>query len=78
MNNMNSNALTISSVLAAVAAIALLPVSLVAAAFTFTAVGILSVFAADYGRSATPLSTRVEVIPFNSTVRSAVLFRQAA
>ena len=75
---MNSNVLTISSVLAAAAAVILLPVSTAAAAFTFTAVGILSVLVSDYSRTFRPFSPRAEIIPFNSTGRPSALLREAA
>ena len=66
---MNSIALTISSVLAVIAAIAILPVSPAAAGISLVVVGILAVFVADYGRSIKPLAIRAEIIPFNSTGR---------
>jgi hypothetical protein len=62
---MKSNALTISSALAVVASIVILPVSSVAAGVIFVLAGILAVSVADYGRSARPLSLRAEVIPFS-------------
>lgn len=64
---MNSNILTISSVLAA---IAILPVSTVAAGIILVATGILAVFAADYGRAIVPLTVRAEIIPFDSSNRA--------
>ena len=45
---MNSNILSISSVLAAAA---IVPVSAASAAIAFTLIGILAVFVADYGRT---------------------------
>jgi hypothetical protein len=66
---MKSNALTISSALAAIAAIVILPVSTVAAGIIFVVTGILAIFVADYGRTIKPLSLRAEIIPFNSTDR---------
>lgn len=63
---MKSNILPISSVLAALAAVALLPVSATAASLAFTAIGILSIFIADYGRSVAPLRAVAPVVPFGA------------
>ncbi|MFY9924516.1 MAG: hypothetical protein ABSF76_11875 [Opitutaceae bacterium] len=63
---MNTHILTLSSVLAAVLALVILPVSTAAAGVTFLVSGILAVFVADYGRSIEPLKLRAEIIPFNA------------
>jgi hypothetical protein len=75
MTKMKSNLLTISSALAALAA---LPFSADAAGIIFVATGILAVFTADYGRSLRPLSGRAEIIPFNASNRTPVCLRAAA
>jgi len=61
---MNSNTLTLASASAAIAAIALLPFSSVAAGVVFVAAGLLSVFVADYGREIKPLRAEARVIRF--------------
>jgi hypothetical protein len=63
---MKTNLLSISSF---IAAIALLPVSTAAAGIAFVTVGILAVFAADYGRTLAPMGARAEIIPFSSNDR---------
>ncbi len=63
---MNTHILTISSVLAAILALFILPVSTAAAGIAFLVSGILAVFVADYGRSIEPLKPRAEIIPFDS------------
>ena len=52
---MKSSASSIGQVLAATAAIAILPLGAAAAGIAFTVVGILAVFVADYGRAIKPL-----------------------
>ena len=63
---MKTSSITISLVLAAIAAIVILPVSSVAASSAIVATGILAVFVADYGRTIKPLSVQAEVIPFRA------------
>jgi hypothetical protein len=75
---MKSNVLLISSALAAIASLVILPVSSVAAGVIFVLAGILAISVADYGRSAKPLSLRAEVIPFSSTGRVLVSLGKAA
>ena len=66
---MKTNLVTISSVLAASAAIVILPVSTAAAGITFVVAGILAIFVADYGRTLKPVSLRAEIIPMNPACR---------
>jgi hypothetical protein len=56
---MKSNTLAISSVLAAVSALVILPVSAALAGTAIVAVAIVAALAADYGRSTKALSLRV-------------------
>ncbi len=65
---MNSNALTLSLVVAAIAATVILPFSSLAAGSLVAVVGLAAVFAADYGRPLLPLVPVAEVIPFPSAV----------
>jgi hypothetical protein len=55
-NTMKSNILAISSVLAAISALVILPVSAAAAGTAFMAVAVLAALTADYGRNFKPLS----------------------
>jgi hypothetical protein len=55
---MKSNLLPISSVLAAISALVILPVSAAAAGSAFVAVAVLAALTADYGRSVRPLTLR--------------------
>jgi hypothetical protein len=64
---MKSNILTISTFLAATAAIALTPVSATAASMAFTAAGLLSVFLSDYGTSIKPFRASATIVPFQSS-----------
>jgi hypothetical protein len=66
--NMKTNILAITSVLAA---FAVLPLSTAAAGILFVAIGILAVFAADYGRTLAPMSVRAEIVPFDSNEHAA-------
>jgi len=68
---MNSNSLLISAFLAAIAAIALLPVSATAAGLAFTATGILTVLFSDYGRT-TSVRALAPIVPFRSPGRAAL------
>ena len=61
--NMNNATLPIATFLAAIAAFALLPVSAAAAGTAITVTGVISIFAADYGRSERPLRAQARVIP---------------
>jgi hypothetical protein len=75
---MKYNVLTISSALAAVASIFILPVSSVAAGVIFVLAGILAISVADYGRSTRPLSLRAEVVPFSAPVQALNSLSEAA
>ena len=77
-NNMKSNALTISSALAALAAVAILPVSSVAAGIIFVMAAILAIFVADYGRSIKQYGLRAEIVPLDSNCGVQNCLRQAA
>jgi hypothetical protein len=63
---MKSNIFPVSTLLAAVVASVILPVSAPAAVLAFTVTGLLSVFVADYGRTIKPLSLPGEIIPLDS------------
>jgi len=75
---MKSNTLAISSALAAIAAIVILPVSTVAAGIIFVMAGILAIFVSDYGRPIKPLGLTAEVIPFNANHCTLNRFSDAA
>ena len=62
---MKSNILLISSVLAALAALALVSINSVAAGLLFVAAGTLAIFVSDYGRAIRPLTVQAEIVPFN-------------
>jgi hypothetical protein len=64
---MKSNILLVSAVLAAIAAVFLLPVSAAAAGVAFTAAGVFSVFMSDYGRSIKPLRASAQIVPFGDS-----------
>jgi hypothetical protein len=67
---MNTNLLSISSVLAASAALVTATVGVVASGIAFTVVGVLAIFALDYRRTLAPVTLPAEVVPFNPTGRS--------
>ena len=75
---MKSNVLTISSALAALASIAILPVSSAAAGIIFVMSAILAIFVADYGRTAKPYGLAAEVVPFNANCNVPDCVRHAA
>jgi len=68
--NMNNNLFSISSILAASAALVTATVGIVASVIAFTVVGVLAIFALDYRRTLAPISLPAEVVPFNPTGRS--------
>jgi hypothetical protein len=74
---MKSNVLSLSTFLAAVAAIVLLPMSAAAAGVAFTVTGVLAVLVGDYGRPLQPVAPRAEVVPFPAANLSAGLRRAA-
>jgi hypothetical protein len=70
--NTKSNSLLISAFLAAIAAIALLPVSATAAGLAITVTGILPVIFSDYGRNISPVRAPAPVVPFRSPGRASL------
>lgn len=75
---MKTNILSLSSVLAASAALVTATVGVVASGIAFTVVGVLAIFALDYRRTLAPLSLPADVVPFNPTGRSMSEMRLAA
>jgi hypothetical protein len=75
---MKTNSLPIKAFLAALAAIALLPVGPVAASIAFTSTGLFAMLASDYGRDPQPLATRAGVVPFEPAVQGAPELDRAA
>jgi hypothetical protein len=61
---MKTNTLPIIAFLAAIAAVALVPVSATTACVAFTVTGLLSTLVADYGRSPRAISASAPVVPF--------------
>jgi|HubBroStandDraft_3_1064219.scaffolds.fasta_scaffold1551906_1 hypothetical protein len=74
---MKTNLLPVIAFLAPVAAVALLPVSAVAAVIALSATGLLSVFASDYARSVEPVRAQSQVVAF-SAPRPSAEYRNAA
>jgi hypothetical protein len=75
---MNIKILSPFAVLAAVAASIVLPVNAFAVTATFSAVGILAILYADYGREIRPLRAEGSTINFPAPGRSAAGLREAA
>jgi len=75
---MKSNTLAISSALAAIAAIVILPASTVAAGIIFVMAGILAIFVSDYSRPIKTLGLRAEIVPFSATDCALVRLNDAA
>ena len=75
---MKTNILPLVAFLAALGAILLVPVSAAAAAFAFTVTGVLSLLAADYGRTLEPVRVRANVIPFAGQASEPSHLRTAA
>ena len=67
---MKTNILSISSVLAASAALVLASAGVIAAGIAFTVAGVLAIFAMDYSRTISPVRLPAEIIPFNPSGRS--------
>ena len=63
---MKTSIIPIIAFLAALAAIVTFPVGATAAAFAFTATGLLAMFSADYGRSIKPVRVSAEILAFDS------------
>jgi hypothetical protein len=75
---MKTSSLPIIAFLAAIAAFVLLPMSAVAAGVTFSVTGMISVFAADYGRNLEPVRVTARVVPVEEARNTSVEFRAAA
>jgi len=75
---MKTNILPVSAFLAALAATLTFPVGATAAAFAFTATGLLAVFTADYGRTIEPVRVPADIVPFGSPGRHAEQLCHAA
>jgi hypothetical protein len=69
---MNTNSLSVIAFLAAIAAMAIVPMSAASACFALTATGLLSIMVADYGRAKRPSLILAPVVPFAPQCRSAV------
>ena len=76
--NMKNNLLSISSILAASAALVTATVGIVASGIAFTVVGVLAIFALDYRRTLAPIGLPAEVVPSNPTRHSISELRLAA
>jgi hypothetical protein len=74
---MKHSTLLFTAFLATLVAIVVMPVSVAWAAIAFTATGLLSVLAADYGRTLEPVRCPAEILPFNDPRAKAALRRAA-
>lgn len=75
---MKNTSLPIIAFLAAIAAIALVPVGPAAASIAFTVTGLFAVLLADYGREMAPLEASSNVVPFDFAARSLITLDRAA
>jgi hypothetical protein len=75
---MKTNSLPIKAFLAAIAAIAFLPVGPGAASIAFTMTGLLAILLSDYGREMQPITAPSNVVPFNLAGRKLVELSRAA
>jgi hypothetical protein len=75
---MKTNILSLSSALAASAALVTATVGVVASVVAYTVVGVLAIFALDYRRTLAPVSVPADVVPFNPAGRSMSEMRLAA
>jgi hypothetical protein len=75
---MKNTSLPIKAFLAALAAIALLPVGPGAAAIAFTVTGLLAILLSDYGREMQPLQARSNVVPVDFSGRRRPELSEAA
>jgi hypothetical protein len=73
---MNTNSLTAIAFLAAIAAIAIVPMSAAAACIALTVTGLLSTMVADYGRAKRPSLVLAPVVTF--TPRNEAVVDEAA
>ncbi len=74
---MKTNILPLVAFLAALMATLTFPVGATAAAFAFTATGLLAVFAADYGRAIEPVRVPAGIVPFGGPGRQEELLEAA-
>jgi hypothetical protein len=75
---MKTTSLPIIAFLAAIAAFALLPMSAVAAGIALSVTGMISVFAADYGRNLQPVRITAQVVPLGEERNPSAELRTAA
>jgi hypothetical protein len=75
---MKTSTLPLKAFLAVLVAIIFLPVGATAAAIAFTATGMLSILAADYGRSLEPVRVPAEIVPFGAPPCRAAALCEAA
>jgi hypothetical protein len=75
---MNNSSLPIKAFLGVLLAIILLPFGGAAAAIAFTATGLLSILAADYGRNLEPVRVTASVVPFEGPGRGPAVLSEAA
>ena len=75
---MKTSSLPIIAFLAAIAAFVLLPMSAVAAGVTFSVTGMISVFAADYGKNLEPVRVPAKVVALEEARRPSAELRTAA
>jgi hypothetical protein len=75
---MKTTTLPIKAFLAALAAIAFLPVGPGAASIAFTVTGLLAILLSDYGREMEPVRINSNVVPFDFRGRKQDHFNQAA
>lgn len=70
--NMKTSSLPVIAFLAAITAVALLPVSVAAATLAFTVTGLLPLVLADYGAAPRPRPARAPVVAFAPGAEAAV------
>jgi len=75
---MKTNTLPLKAFLTVLMAIIFLPVGATAAAIAFTATGLLSVLATDYGRNLEPIRVPAEIVPFGAPPCRAAALCEAA
>jgi hypothetical protein len=75
---MKTTSLPIKAFLAALAAIAFLPVGPGAASIAFTVTGLFALLLCDYGREMEPVSLQSNVVSFDFRNRKQAHFNQAA
>ena len=75
---MKTSILPVIVYLAAIAAFVLLPASAIVASIALSAAGMISIFAADYGRDFEPLRVSAPVVPANVPQPALIEHRVAA